>query len=365
MSEAKTLAAPVPPGGTVGILGGGQLGRMLALAAARLGLKTHVFCDNPGSCAFQVSDAHTVGKFEDLGAVAAFAARCDVVTFEFENVPAATIDHLAQIVPANPNARALRLTQDRFEEKSFIQALGLATARFAAVNTAGDARELFGVFGTRAVLKTRRMGYDGKGQAKPRGAQEAEAAFAGFKNAPSIMEAYIDFAFEASVIAARGADGTFAAYDPPENIHENHILRRSLVPGRLTAAQGEDAKAIARKIADALDYVGVLAVELFVLKDGALLVNEIAPRVHNSGHWTIEACAVSQFEQHIRAVCGWPLGDPRRHADAAMQNILGAEADDWLGYAGRGGALHLYGKGEARPGRKMGHFTTLSPLTKA
>ncbi len=365
MSDAKTLTAPVPPGGTVGILGGGQLGRMLALAAARLGLKTHVFCDNPGSCAFAVCEAHTIGKFEDLDAVGAFASACDAVTFEFENVPAATIDHLAAIVPAYPNARALRLTQDRLEEKSFVQALGLATARFAEVNSAGDARDLFAKFGTRAVLKTRRMGYDGKGQARPRGGNDAAAAFASFKNAPSILEAYIDFAFEASVVAARGRDGAFAAYDPPENVHENHILRRSLVPGRLTAAQTDEAKVIARTIADALDYVGVLAVELFVLKDGALLVNEIAPRVHNSGHWTIEACAVSQFEQHIRAVCGWPLGDPARHADAVMENILGAEADDWQSHAKRRGALHLYGKGEARAGRKMGHFTTLTPLTKA
>ncbi len=364
MSAIRTLKAPVPPGGTVGILGGGQLGRMLALAAARLGLRTHVFCDDPKSPASQVCDAHRVGKFEDLEAVADFASACDAVTFEFENVPAATIDRIAAVVPASPNARALRLTQDRFEEKSFIQALGLSTARFAAVNSAGDARDLFGAFGARAVLKTRRFGYDGKGQAKPGKADDAAAAFADFKNAPSIMEAFIDFAFEASVVAARGRDGAFAAYDPPENLHEHHILRRSTVPGRLSADQGEAAKAIARKIADALDYIGVLAVELFVLKDGSLLVNEIAPRVHNSGHWTIEACAVSQFEQHIRAVCGWPLGDPARHADAVMENIIGAEADAWESYARRAGALHLYGKGEARPGRKMGHFTALRPLTK-
>jgi len=364
MSDAKRLAAPVAPGGTIGILGGGQLGRMLALAAAKLGLKTRVFCDNPQSPAFKVCDAHTVGKFEDLEAVAAFAQTCDVVTFEFENVPADTVEHIAGIVPVNPGAKALRLTQDRFEEKCFVQALGLTTPRFAEVNSAGDARDLFGKFGSRAVLKTRRFGYDGKGQAKPGRADEAAAAFADFKNAPAIIEAFIDFAFEASVVAARGADGSFAAYDPPENSHENHILRRSVVPGRLNAAQDEDAKAIARKIAEALDYVGVLAVELFVGKDGALLVNEIAPRVHNSGHWTIEACAVSQFEQHIRAVAGWPLGDPKRHADAVMENIIGAEAADWESYARRPGALHLYGKAEIRPGRKMGHFTTLAPLTK-
>jgi 5-(carboxyamino)imidazole ribonucleotide synthase len=337
---------------------------MLALAAARLGLKTHIFCDDRGAAAAQVSDAHTIGKFDDTAALTAFANACDAVTLEFENVPADTVAHIATLKPMNPCAKALAITQDRLEEKNFIRALGLATPRFEAVNSIGDARDLFGRFGTRAVLKTRRFGYDGKGQAKPSRAEDAAAAFAAFKGAPSIMEAYIDFAFEASVIAARGADGSFAAYDPPENAHENHILRRSIVPGRLTAPQSEAAKEIARTIAMALDYVGVLAVELFVMRDGALVVNEIAPRVHNSGHWTLEACAVSQFEQHIRAVAGWPLGDPARHADAVMENIIGAEADAWETYAKRSGALHLYGKGEARAGRKMGHFTTLGPLTR-
>ena len=365
MSQAKTLAAPVPPGGTVGILGGGQLGRMLALAAARLGLKTHVFCDNPQSCAFQVCEAHTIGKFEDLDAIGAFAAACDVVTFEFENIPAATIAHIAGIVPVNPGADALRITQDRFDEKRFVECLGLTTSRFYDVDSRETAAAALAALGTRGVLKTRRMGYDGKGQAKVATPAECVAAFEAFRCAPSILEGFIDFAFEASVVAARAADGSFAAFDPPENAHENHILRRSAVPGRLTPAQSETAKALARKIADALHYVGVLAVELFVLKDGSLMVNEIAPRVHNSGHWTIEACAVSQFEQHIRAVCGWPLGSPARHADAVMENILGAEANAWTGYARRAGALHLYGKGEARAGRKMGHFTTLGPLTKA
>jgi 5-(carboxyamino)imidazole ribonucleotide synthase len=213
------------------------------------------------------------------------------------------------------------------------------------------------------VMKTRRMGYDGKGQAKVANADEAVAALKSFKNAPSILETFVDFSYEASIIAARARDGSFAAYDPPENSHEDHILRRSIVPGRLTKAQSEQAKAIARKIAEALDYVGVLAVELFVCPDGALLVNEIAPRVHNSGHWTLEACAVSQFEQHIRAVAGWPLGDAARHADAVMTNILGEEAADWRAFANKPGALHLYGKSDMRPGRKMGHFTTLSPLT--
>ncbi|HJW40187.1 MAG TPA: 5-(carboxyamino)imidazole ribonucleotide synthase [Rhizomicrobium sp.] len=358
------MTSPVPPGGTVGILGGGQLGRMLAMAAAQLGLRAHVYCDNRDASASQVCDAHTVGKFEDMLKVAEFAAGCDVVTFEFENVPAATIDNLADTVPVNPGAMALRITQDRFEEKCFIQSLGLATPRFAKIDSAEEARASFADFGSRAVLKTRRFGYDGKGQAKASNAADAVAAFESFQRTPTIIEAFIPFEFEASVIAARSMDGAFAAFDPPENHHADHILRRSTVPGRLTQAQAEEAKAIARKIADALDYLGVLAVELFVLRDGSLMVNEIAPRVHNSGHWTIEACAVSQFEQHIRAVCGWPLGDPARHADAVMENIIGDEADAWESYANRAGALHLYGKGEARPGRKMGHFTTLSPLTK-
>ncbi len=364
MSGTKTTHAPMAPGGTVGILGGGQLGRMLALAAARLGLKTHIYCDDADAPAFQVSAAHTVGKFEDRDALAAFAKACDAVTLEFENVPADCVDHVARFAPTYPSARALAITQDRFDEKSFVQSIGLTTPRFVKIDSAADATGWLKDFGGRGVLKTRRFGYDGKGQAKPNNADEAAAAFESFKSVPSILEALIDFDFEASVIAARGRDGSFAAYDPPENHHENHILRCSAVPGRLTAKQCDLAKEIARTIALALDYVGVFAVELFVLKDGALLVNEIAPRVHNSGHWTIEACAVSQFEQHIRAVCGWPLGDPARHADAVMENIIGAEAEAWENYARRSGALHLYGKRTARAGRKMGHFTQLSPLTR-
>jgi 5-(carboxyamino)imidazole ribonucleotide synthase len=353
----------VAPGGTIGILGGGQLGRMLALAAARLGLKTHVYCHDRNAPAFQVCDAHTVGTFEDLAAVGAFAAQCDAVTFEFENIPAATVSHIAQGKAVYPGAHALKLTQDRFDEKCFVQSLGLTTPRFGAVDSEAEARARFDDYRGRAVLKTRRFGYDGKGQAKPKSADEAAAAYAVFKM-PCIMEAFIDFEFEASVVAARGRDGSFAAYDPPENRHENHILARSIVPGRLTQTQSGEAKEIARKIATALDYVGVFAVELFVLKDGSLLVNEIAPRVHNSGHWTLEACAVSQFEQHIRAIAGWPLGDTARHADAVMENIIGEAALDWERYAKRPGALHLYGKAEARAGRKMGHFTQLSPLTR-
>ena len=364
MSDIKRLTAPVPPGGSIGILGGGQLGRMLALSAARLGLKTHIYCHDKNAPAFQVADRHTCAEFDDAKAVQAFAASCDAVTFEFENVPAATIDEIAHITPVNPGAKALRFTQDRFDEKCFIQSLGLNTAAFQAVETDADARRGFAELRGVGVLKTRRLGYDGKGQIKVKSTDEAAAAITSFRHAHSVLEAFVDFAFEASIVAARASDGSFAAYDPPENAHENHILRRSVVPGRLTAKQSDEAKAIARTIAKALDYVGVLAVELFVGRDGALLVNEIAPRVHNSGHWTLEACAVSQFEQHMRAVAGWPLGDPVRHADAVMVNILGEEAAQWRRFAAQRGALHLYGKSEIRPGRKMGHFTTLSPLTK-
>jgi 5-(carboxyamino)imidazole ribonucleotide synthase len=301
--------------------------------------------------------------YDDLVMLGAFATVCDAVTFEFENLPAHAIAHLESLVPVRPGAHALATTQDRLSEKSFVASLGLKTAPFFDVASTEQARAAFAQAGGRAILKTRRFGYDGKGQAKVTTADEAATAYESFKGAPAILEGFVDFAFEASVVAARGADGSFAAYDPPENIHEHHILRRSTVPSRLSAAQVDEAKQIARTIADALDYVGVLAVELFVAKDGALLVNEIAPRVHNTGHWTLEACACSQFEQHIRAVAGWPLGDPARHADAVMENIIGAEADAWESLA-KGGALHLYGKKEARPGRKMGHLTRLKPLTR-
>jgi 5-(carboxyamino)imidazole ribonucleotide synthase len=358
----KTLHKPVQPGGTIGIIGGGQLGRMLALAAARLGLKTSIYNDAPDAPAFQVTPQATVGDYDDLEKLAAFADACDVVTFEFENLPAHAIAHLGEHVPVRPGAHALAVTQDRLSEKTFVEKLGLKTAPFFEVSSAEQGREAFAKLNGKAIIKTRRFGYDGKGQAKVTSAEETAKAFTSFKGAPAILEGFVDFSYEGSVVAARGADGAFVAYDPPENEHENHILRRSTVPSRLSAAQVAEAKSIAKKIADALDYVGVMAVELFVGSDGALLVNEIAPRVHNTGHWTIEACQCSQFEQHIRAVAGWSLGATDRHADAVMENIIGAEADAWEALA-RSGALHLYGKSESRPGRKMGHVTRLKPKT--
>jgi 5-(carboxyamino)imidazole ribonucleotide synthase len=360
MSEIKRLAKPVPPGGVIGIMGGGQLGRMLAMAAARLGLKAAIYNDEQNAPAFQVTPLQLAARYDERNMLRGFAEICDVITFEFENLPAESIAYLASLKPLYPGQKALEITQDRLTEKNFVQSLGLKTAPFAPVASRDEAEKAFAKLGGPSILKTRRLGYDGKGQAKVTSAEEAARAFEKFKSASAILEGFVDFAFEASVVAARGADGSFAAYDPPENIHENHILRRSIVPGRLSKAEADAAKAMAKTIADALDYVGVLAVELFVGRDGELMINEIAPRVHNSGHWTIEACACSQFEQHIRAVAGWPLGDPTRHADAVMENIIGAEADAWESLA-RSGAVHFYGKREARPGRKMGHVTRLKP----
>ncbi len=361
MSEEASFSA-LAPGATIGILGGGQLGRMLALAAARLGFKTHIYSDETESCGFLVAATATRAHYDDEEALAKFAAACDLVTFEFENVPEATVQHLAAHVAVAPNARALAIAQDRFLEKRFVAGLGIATAGFRNVESERDSRAAFQALGSPAVLKTRRLGYDGKGQHLVRTGEEAARAFAQL-GVPCILEQFVDFSFEASVVAARGRDGSFAAYDPPKNEHETHILRRSTVPAPLAPSTADEAIAIAKRIAEALDYVGVLGVELFVGANGALTVNEIAPRVHNSGHWTIEACVVSQFEQHIRAVAGWPLGDPERHSDAVMENIIGAEVENWRALSREPAGLHIYGKRFARPGRKMGHLTRLLPLS--
>lgn len=351
------MTSPVSPGGTIGILGGGQLARMLSLAAARLGLATHVFCDKPEAPGFAVAASHTLAAYTDTEALARFAGACDAVTYEFENVPAETAAFVAARVPLRPNERALALTQDRLLEKNFIASLGLKTPRFLDVSSADAAAQVQGP----SVLKTRRFGYDGKGQAMVASAAEAVAAFEKLGGVPCIAERFVDFAYEASIIAARAADGNFAAYDPPHNVHRNHILHRSTVPSPLGAEAMENALHIARSIGEGLDYIGVFAVELFVGKDGTLLINEIAPRVHNSGHWTMDACLVSQFEQHIRAVAGWALGNPERHSDAVMQNLIGEEAADWQALSQNGGALHLYGKRDIRAGRKMGHVNWITP----
>jgi 5-(carboxyamino)imidazole ribonucleotide synthase len=357
MNEPKALSSPLKAGETVGILGGGQLGRMLAQAAKRLNLKTHIYSDERDAPAFQVADASSYGGYDDQRALDAFASACAVVTFEFENVPSATAQLLSRQVPVAPSPRALEIAQDRLLEKAFVASLGIPTAPFREVKDEANAREAFRALGAPAILKTARLGYDGKGQALVRSEDETIRAFLQFGAAPAILEDFVDFSYEVSVVAARGRDGAFAAFDPPKNEHENHILRRSTVPSPLGDDSIAEAIRIARKIADKLDYVGVLGVEFFVGRDEKLAVNEIAPRVHNSGHWTIEACATSQFEQHLRAVAGWPLGDPARRSDAVMENIIGAEIETWLNKNDKTEGLHLYGKGEPREGRKMGHIT--------
>ncbi|WP_428482488.1 5-(carboxyamino)imidazole ribonucleotide synthase [Pyruvatibacter mobilis] len=355
--------APLPPGSTIGILGGGQLGRMLAMAGARLGLKSHIYCPDADSPAFQVADGHTIAAYEDEAALEAFAASVDAVTYEFENVPATTAEILARHKPLRPGARALAVSQDRLTEKTFMRDLGIATAPFADVASLEDLKAALSDIGTPSILKTRRFGYDGKGQTRIDTADDAAAAWQAVGEAPSILEGFVDFEAEISVIVARDTDGHVAAYDPARNAHRNHILDTSTVPSGYDSTVEAEARALAEKIATELDYVGVMGVELFVTSTARKhVVNEIAPRVHNSGHWTTEACAVSQFEQHMRAVAGWPLASPARHSNAVMTNLIGDDVNDWLSLAREPQAgLHLYGKGDARPGRKMGHITRISP----
>ncbi len=362
MSATRT---PLAPGATIGILGGGQLGRMLALAAAELGLKCHVFAPETDSCAFDVSAGKTCAAYEDEQALAKFASAVDVVTYEFENIPAATAKFLASRKPVYPDPSVLEKTQDRVIEKTFVNGLGIATPKFAAVDSVPSLKSAVAEIGTPAVLKTRRFGYDGKGQATIKRVEDAEGAFAAIGSAPSILEQFVPFQREVSVVAARGSDGKVVAFETTENLHRDHILHKSRVPARIPDTLGGQAMTVATKIAEALDYVGVLAVEMFVVEENGklrLLVNEIAPRVHNSGHWTMDGATASQFEQHIRAVAGWPLAKPRRLGLVEMTNLIGSEANDWQKLAAEPGAcVHLYGKGEARPGRKMGHVTRVTP----
>jgi 5-(carboxyamino)imidazole ribonucleotide synthase len=353
------MTEPLAPGATIGILGGGQLGRMLSVAASRLGFLTHIYEPAPNPPAGHVAAGVTTAPYEDLDRLRAFAASVDVVTYEFENVPAAALDAIEAIRPIRPSRRALAVSQDRIAEKEFLAGLGLATAPFAHVTDMASLEAALARIGTPAILKTTRLGYDGKGQARIASRADAPAALAAMAGAEAVLEGFIDFRFEASVIAARGATGEVACFDPGENVHEGGILRRTTVPARLTASQRTDAVLVAARILNALDYVGVLGVELFVT-DGGLIVNEIAPRVHNSGHWTQAGCAVDQFEQHIRAVAGWPLGDGQRHADVVMENLIGDDIDRLPQLAReRDVQIHLYGKAEARPGRKMGHINRI------
>jgi 5-(carboxyamino)imidazole ribonucleotide synthase len=353
----------LPPGSIIGILGGGQLGRMLALAAARLGLKSHIYSDEPNVPAFDVSAFSTVGSFADEAALSEFAASVDVVTCEFENVPARALEIAGKKAPVHPPAKAFAVAQDRLVEKDFMRGLGIPVADYADVHDEQSLRDALAHVQLPAILKTRRFGYDGKGQALVRNEVEALAGLKELCGQPALIESLVAFEREISVLVVRGQDGTVKFYDPVENVHQNGILAVSRVPAGITADCALEARRIAGKVAEALGHVGVLCVEMFQREEAPrLLVNEIAPRVHNSGHWTIDACLVSQFENHIRAIAGWPLADTARHSDAVMTNLIGADVERWRELAGEEGvAVHLYGKAEARPGRKMGHTTRLLP----
>jgi len=347
------------PGQTIGILGGGQLGRMLAMAAARLGLKVHVFEPGAKPPAGEVAHQLTTAPYDDADALAAFADSVDVVTYEFENVPAAALDLIEARAPIRPNRQALATSQDRMTEKAFLIDIGLATAPFATVSHEADLAQALAKVGMPSILKTRRLGYDGKGQARINDRHDAPAALAAMNGEDAILEGFVNFDREISVIAARGLDDTIACFEPGENVHKDGILDTTRVPANISSMTRERAFGIAGTILTALDYIGVIGVEMFV-SDDELIINEFAPRVHNSGHWTEAGAVIDQFEQHIRAVAGWPLVDPLRHSDVEMTNLIGSDIDQAHKIAEETGArLHLYGKAEARPGRKMGHVTRI------
>ncbi len=355
---------PLPPGSTIGILGGGQLGRMLALAAARLGFDTAILDTEARGPAARVGAREIVGAYDDPAALAELAAVSDIVTFEFENVPAQAIEHLAKLgAEVAPNGRSLAVAQDRWEEKTFLNGAGLATVPFAVVDSEADLKAALKKLGAPILLKTRRGGYDGKGQVWVNNPKDAGAAFAELGGRPAIAEGPADFRREVAMIGARGRGGEIALYPLTESHHENGVLRRASAPARATPRVLAEAERIAATLMSALSYVGVLAVELFERDDGKLLVNEFAPRVHNTGHWTLDGCEVDQFEQHIRAIAGWPLGPTAATHHVEMTNLLGGEAGSWAKLAREPESrLWLYGKGEGRAGRKMGHVNRLSRL---
>lgn len=350
------------PGSMIGILGGGQLGRMLSLAAARLGMRTHIYCPDPQSPAFEVTPHKTVAAYDDEGALAAFADAVDVITYEFENVPAATAEFLAARKPLRPGANALAISQDRLAEKSFLASKNIPVAPHRAVETLADLEAAIDALGLPAVLKTTRLGYDGKGQRVLRDRADAVAAFEALSPKPLVLEAFVPFEKEISVVVARNAAGEVRAFDAAENVHRDHILFTSTVPANIAPGLDKHAAMLAKVIVVALDYVGVLGVEFFVVpgERPTLLVNEIAPRVHNSGHWTEAVCLTDQFEQHIRAVVGWPLGDPARMADVVMENLVGDEVHIVPSGLDGNTQPHLYGKNDVRPGRKMGHINRIT-----
>lgn len=351
------------PGQTIGILGDGQLGRMMAIAAAELGFKTHIYGQEEGSPAAQVADKCTIAEYSDKEALRRFARAVNVVTLEFENIPTKTLEFLEPLVPVRPGKKVLEITQDRHLEKSFVNSLGVPTAPFANVESLEELQKAVERIGTPSILKTRRDGYDGKGQFKISSATEIEQAWKEIGEKPAILEGFVPFELEISVIVARGINGDIQAYDPVENRHKNHILDITLAPANILDAVTNHALGLAGKIAENLDLVGLVAVEMFVARDGDVLVNELAPRPHNSGHWTIEGCTTSQFRQSIRAAAGLKLGSAQRHSNAVMRNLIGDDVDHWQEILDHPDmSLHLYGKAEARAGRKMGHVTRLFPL---
>lgn len=355
------MTAPLLPGSTIGILGGGQLGRMLSVAASRLGFKTCIYEPGADCPASHVANHHIQADYDDTKALERFANAVDVITYEFENIPTTALDILEQLRPIHPGREALRISQDRLTEKTFLQDLGLKIAPFAPVDDADSLTQAIDTIGTPSILKTRRFGYDGKGQSRLTSPADAEKALSDLQGAPAVLEGFVDFSAEISVIAARGTDGRVAAFDPGQNVHQDGILRTTTVPAPLPNSTLTDAVLTAGRILNALDYIGVLGVEFFVTP-GGLLINEIAPRVHNSGHWTQNGCMTDQFEQHIRAVAGWPLGDGSRHSDIRMENLIGDDMDRVPSLAADPKCgLHLYGKSDTKPGRKMGHANFLTP----
>lgn len=359
-------AAMLPPGSVIGVLGGGQLGRMTAMAAARLGYKCHILTPERDSPASQVAAATTVAAYDDAAALDVFVRSVDVVTLEFENIPVEAARRIGGIAPLHPGPEVLEIAQDRVLEKEFLNRIGVGTAPWAAVTDLASLEQAVEEIGRPAVLKSARLGYDGKGQAAVGTGAVLADVLAAVGADRCVLESFVDFACEISVIVARGLDGATAAWPAVENLHVNHILDRTIAPARISAMVADRAEGTARHIAAEIGLVGVLAVEIFVTRDDGVLVNEIAPRPHNSGHWTIDACATSQFEQLVRAVCGLPLGSTERHSDAAMKNLIGDEVDGWAEILAEPGArLHLYGKAETQPGRKMGHVTRLKPKSGA
>lgn len=359
--QAKALQ----PGDPIGIIGGGQLGRMLAMAAARLGFRTIILEPEEECPAEQVASSHITAAYDDTEALETLAALCSIVTYEFENVPIEAARALAQKKPVFPPPRALEVAQDRLIEKTFLQDCGIATAQFVAVDSQQQLEQALNDFVGRGVLKTRRLGYDGKGQKHFSGPQDSPAgAFAQLGHVPLILESFVPFVREISIIAARTADGSVVSYDPAENVHRDGILRRSTVPSAASPEAIEAARIAATEVTNQLDYVGVVGIEFFEMDDGSLLANELAPRVHNTGHWTEAACVTSQFEQHIRAIAGLPLGTTDRHFDCVMENLIGDEVDAVQSLLGEPATVvHLYGKKEVRPGRKMGHVTRIGART--